>query len=246
MKSRKARPRQIVAMGGGGFAVKGAPRSLHRYILALSGKGRPRVAFVATASGDAPVYVRGFHKRMSQLDCIHVDVPLFFIGSRGPSPAEVLARQDVIFVGGGNTANMLAIWRLHGIDKAMRAAWKRGCILAGASAGMICWFECGVTDSFGPLRELKDGLGFLGGSACPHYDGEVHRRPTYRRLVATKVLPGGVAADDGAALHFVGTRLLRSIASRPGASAYSVVRGKKGFVEQPLPTILLNRFGRVG
>jgi peptidase E len=149
-------------------------------------------------------------------------------------------KQDVIYVGGGNTANLLAIWRLHGIDRAMRQAWQKGVILCGLSAGMICWFESSCTDSFGPLRELNDGLGLLPGSACPHYDGEAKRRPTFHRLIRRKILPAGVAADDGAAIHFVGRKILRCVSSRPHAKAYCVERQPDGrVIETQLPTTYL-------
>ena len=140
-------------------------------------------------------------------------------------PADLRARildQDAIWVGGGNTANMLAIWRVHGIDLLLREAWEAGIVLFGASAGMICWFEAGVTDSFGPqLAGLRDGLGFLAGSACPHYDGEELRRPRYRELVDGG-FPPGIAADDGVGLHYEGAELVEVVSCRPGAAAYRV------------------------
>jgi peptidase E len=131
---------------------------------------------------------------------------------------------DVIMVAGGSTANLLAVWRVHGFDRVLREAWECGVVLTGWSAGMICWFEAGVTDSFGPqLAGLRDGLGFLPGSACPHYDGEELRRPVYRRLVQDG-FPPGIALDDGAGAHYVGTELKRVIASTPGAAGYRVSR----------------------
>jgi peptidase E len=150
--------------------------------------------------------------------------------------AEFLLAQDVIYVGGGNTANLLAIWRLHGVDRAIKQAWNNGVILAGLSAGMICWFESSVTDSFGPLRELSDGLGLLTGSACPHYDSEARRRPTFHRLIRERILPAGVAADDGAAIHFIGQRIHRCVSSRRHAQAYRVELAKGKVVEKTLPT----------
>jgi len=132
---------------------------------------------------------------------------------------ELALAHDVILVGGGSTANMLAVWRVHGFDRILREAWESGVVLTGWSAGMICWFEAGVTDSFGPeLAGLRDGLAFLPGSACPHYDGEELRRPVYQRLVRDGELPPGIALDDGAGAHFVGTTLERVL----GASAYLV------------------------
>jgi peptidase E len=130
--------------------------------------------------------------------------------------------QDVIYVAGGNTANMLAIWRVHGFDTILREAWESGVVLAGWSAGMICWFDDGLTDSFGPeLRALGTGLGFLPGSACPHYDGEAERRPRYRELIQAG-MPGGYAADDRVALHFRGTELAEVVAARDDGAAYRV------------------------
>jgi peptidase E len=129
---------------------------------------------------------------------------------------------DVILVAGGNTANLLAVWRVHGFDRVLREAWEAGVVLSGWSAGMICWFEAGVTDSFGPqLEGLRDGLGFLPGSACPHYDGEELRRPVYRELVHDG-FPPGIALDDGAGAHYRGTELEALIVSSPAAAGYLV------------------------
>lgn len=223
------------------------PRNLRldRYVLGLTGRARPRVGFLGTASGDSPAYAARFRRAMGRLDCEPTVIPLFRIDGRLGSPAEQVRRQDVIYVGGGNTANLLALWRLHGVDRALRDAWRRGVILCGVSAGMICWFEGGVTDSFGALRELNDGLGLLPGSACPHFDGEAQRRPTCLRLVRERVLPAGFAADDGAALHFVGRRLRRAVASRPRAQAFRVERCGREAVALPLPTPYLTADGRL-
>jgi dipeptidase E len=238
--SRRVPGRQIVAMGGGGFSMEQGNQSLDRYILGLTKKRSPRVAFLGTASGDSPDYVGRFYKAMKTLPCRPTDISLFRIPADGPSLAARILGQDVIYVGGGNTANMLGIWRAHRVDRLMRKAWKKGTILCGLSAGMICWFESSVTDSFGPLRELKDGLGLLPGSACPHYDGEARRRPTFQRLVRNGTLPAGYAADDCAAIHFVGRRVFRCIASRPKAKVYRVECLRGRVVESALPVVVLN------
>jgi dipeptidase E len=136
---------------------------------------------------------------------------------------ELALASDVIVVAGGNTANMLAVWRVHGFDRILREAWERGIVLTGWSAGMICWFEAGVTDSFGPqLEGMRDGLGFLPGSACPHYDGEERRRPVYRRLVGDEGFPPGLALDDAAGAHFVGTELHEVVATDAASGGYLV------------------------
>jgi peptidase E len=149
--------------------------------------------------------------------------------------------QDVIYVGGGSSANLLAVWRLHGLDKALRAAWHAGVVLAGISAGAICWFEDGLTDSFGmPYRALDDGLGFVRGACCPHYDGEKERRPALLRLIR-RGFPPTLALDDGAAAHYVGTRLMEVVASRPKARAMRVALSEGEVVERALPVRYLSR-----
>jgi peptidase E len=211
-------PGQILAMGGGGFMSE-ERSALDDFLLSLSGGGRPRVCFVPTPAGDSDRGIAAFFEAFARRDCEPSCLRLFGAPER---PVEHLAAQDVIYVSGGNTANALAVWRLHGVDRALREAWERGAVLGGVSAGANCWFECCVTDSFGPgLDPLHDGLGILPGSFCPHYDGEELRRPTYTRLVAGG-FPSGLAADDGAALHFVGRELREVVASRPGARAYRV------------------------
>ena len=214
-----ARERQIVGLGGHGSPEQTAV--LYRWILGLTGKERPRVLSMPTATGDAVDSIVAFYERCAGFaECA---VARFF-----PWPPadlrELALAQDAIHVGGGNTANMLAIWRVHGFDRILREAWESGVVLFGASAGMICWFEASVTDSFGPqLEGMRDGLGLLAGSACPHYDGEDRRRPRYRELVDGG-FPDGIAADDGVALRYVGTELRDVVTCRPGATAYRVGR----------------------
>jgi dipeptidase E len=214
------RPRTIVAMGGGGFSMEPNNPLLDDFILSLAGSDRPRICFLPTASGDADAYVVKFYSAFAgRAEASHL--PLF--NRTASDLGGVLLGQQVIYVGGGNTENMLAIWRTHGVDRILRDAWENGVVLAGLSAGSICWFEAGTTDSFGPdLAVLSDGLGLLPGSHCPHYDGEPQRRPSYHRLVAEGRLPAGYAADDGAALVFDGTELREVVASRPDATAYRV------------------------
>ncbi len=205
-------------MGGGGFMMEQSS-PLDDFLLSLSPSTRPRVCFVPTPTGDSDRVIAAFYEAFAQLDCEPSCLRLFGAPER---PAEHLASQDVIYVSGGNTANALALWRLHGVDRALRDAWTRGAVLGGVSAGANCWFECSVSDSLGrQLDALRDGLAILPGSFCPHYDGEELRRPVYRDLV-DEGLPPGYAADDGAALHFVGTELHEVVATVPGAAAYRV------------------------
>ena len=224
-------PGQIVAMGGGGFmADRASP--LDGFMLSVAEAEHPRVCFVPTPSGDSDRAIAAFFEAFAARDCEPSCLRLFGMPEQ---PAEHLAAQDVIYVSGGNTANALALWRLHGIDVALREAWERGAVLGGVSAGANCWFACCVTDSFGPaLDPLDDGLGILRGSFCPHYDGEERRRPVYRALVDDG-FAAGYAADDGAAFHFLGTELREVVASHPGANGYRVEPGS----ETPIAARLL-------
>ncbi len=214
--------RHIVGLGGGGDTME-QTLLLYEYVLGLTGKPSPKVLYVPTALSDSvhPAEgVLGFYDTFrGRGELSH----LFTF----PWPPEdlrgLILSQDAICVSGGSTANMLAIWRTHGIDALLREAWESGIVLWGASAGMICWFEAGVTDSFGPQLAGMDCLGFLPGSACPHYDGEEQRRPRYRELVDSG-FPAGIAADDGVGLHYTGTELHEIVTCRPGATAYRVTR----------------------
>jgi peptidase E len=224
-------PGQLVTLGGGGFSMEPENPLLDQYILGLARRPRPRVCFVPTASGDAITYVTSFYRAFARLDAEPIDLPLF--NREGYDLRAFVLEQDVLYVGGGNTANLLAVWRLHGLDAILREALDAGAVLCGISAGMNCWFEASTTDSFGPeIAPLHDGLGFIPGSACPHYDGEPQRRPTFRRLVDAG-FPAGWAADDGAALRFDASgTFVEAVASRPGARAYRVTSGS----EAPLVT----------
>jgi peptidase E len=211
--------RQVVACGGAFFGD--APGLCH-YVLALTDRPRPRICLIPTASGDRDEYVLRFYEQLASIaELSH----LALFRRTVPDVREHLLAQDVILVSGGNTGSMLAVWRLHGVDSALREAWEQGVVLAGTSAGGLCWFEDGVTDSFGPqLGALHDGLGLLPGSFCPHYDSEPEREPTYKRLVASGDIVPGYAADDLVALHFKGTELVDIVAGRPGARAFRVER----------------------
>jgi len=191
----------IAALGGLSWD-EDERRRLEDYVLGLAGKERPHVLVVPTAAADDVEMTLQIVTQFS--DRTQVSYLPFFPWPP-PDLRRLVLEQDLIYVTGGNTANALAIWRTHGFDEALRAAWEAGVVLAGWSAGMLCWFEAAVTDSFGPqLDGMLDGLGFLAGSACPHYDGEPERRPVYTRLVS-EGFPPGYAADDCVALRFSGT-----------------------------------------
>jgi peptidase E len=221
---------RIVAHGGGSWAYEDG-RKLAELARDAAGKEQPRVCFVPTAVGDASEPVVRFYEIWRGLgELSHLK---FFPWP--PSDLRDFAlSQDLIVVSGGNTANMLAIWRLHGFDHVLREAWEAGIVLTGGSAGLVCWFEACITDSFGPqLQEMRDGLGFLPGSACPHYDGEELRRPTYRRLI-DEGFPAGIAADECVALHYEGAELVEVVSPREGATAYRVEPGSETPLEPRL------------
>lgn len=225
------RPRQIIALGGGGFSMEPENPTLDRYVLAQARSTSPSVVFIPTASGDADPYVERFYTAFSGLPCRPSHLSLF---RRTPDLRSSLLTQDVIYVGGGNTKSMLGVWREWELPEILREAWSSGVVLAGVSAGAICWFEQGLTDSFdGDLRPLQC-LGFLAGSCCPHYDGDAARRPTYHQLVRRGELLPGFAIDDGVALHFVGDGLHRVVASRPGVHAYRVRASNGAVQEEPV------------
>ncbi len=213
--------------------------ALDRFVLALTGKPLPRICFLPTASGDPREQVTRFYERFQAWPCEPSTLSLFHLGRDRIDPVEHLLAQDAIYVGGGSMRNMLAIWREHAIDKAMRSAWESGVVLAGLSAGAMCWFEGGVSMSGGSPEPVA-GLGLLPGSLTVHLGGESERLPVYRAAVADGVLAAGYAADDGAALLFAGTRLAECVASQPGARVLQVrPDGAGGVREVPLPVRLL-------
>lgn len=239
-------PGHIVGIGGGGFGAETDNTLLDDFILGLTGKKQPRVCFIPTATGDSATYIAKFYRafagRAIAADLTTFDNPAL---PRRPATSDELSdyvRQfDVFYVGGGNTAQLLATWRIHGLDRLLRREWRRGAVLCGVSAGMLCWFEGGITDSFGDYRYYPDGLGFLKGSASPHYHGEANRIPVYRKAIADGSAPAGYAADDGCALHFVGTRFKEAIASRPDAHAYRLTHRNGKAVETRIEARLLTR-----
>jgi dipeptidase E len=223
---------QIIAIGGGGFSIETDELLLERYILEQTGKEKPAICFLPQASGEPADYIVRFYAAFAKLRCRPSHLSLF-----APPTADLesfLLEKDVIYVGGGNTRSMLALWREWKLDRILHRAWTNGIVLAGVSAGSICWFEYGVTDSIpGALTPLTC-LGFLPGSNCPHYDGEIERRPAFHRLVGEGKLPAGYAADDGVGLHFRGTELARIVSSRPQAGAYRLGLESGKVVEAPL------------
>jgi len=217
--------RHVIAIGGGMMMPENNVPLHLDYALRLTGKREPRICVLNTAAGDDPRLTMYLYDRFAGHPARVSHLALFPMPNVA-DPADLLLSQDVIFVGGGSVANMLAVWRVHGLDVIMRKAWHAGIVMAGSSAGGICWFEGGTTDSFGrELRPFTDGLGMLAGSFCPHYNSESGRRPLYHRLIADGTLSGGIACDDGVGAHFTDDELTEVIADRPGSGAYRVEPG---------------------
>jgi peptidase E len=212
----------IIAMGGGGFSMEPDNLALDRYVIEQANKPRPKVCFLPTASGESPDYTNNFYRAFVSLDTIPSHLYLF-----RPHVTDIegfLMEQDVIYIGGGNTKSMLAVWREWELDIILKKALENGTVLAGISAGAICWFEECSTDSIAARLSVLSCLGYLKGSACPHYDGEAERRPSFQKMVATGEIMPGLALDDGAAAHFINGELHQVVTSRPNARAYRVER----------------------
>jgi dipeptidase E len=211
---------QILAMGGGGFTMEPDNPALDDYALSLVRVPEPRILFLPTASGDPTAQITSFYARFARrASATHLS--LFRRHGSARSLADIVLEQDVIYVGGGSMRNLLAIWRAHELDQLLIEAWRRGIVLAGLSAGAMCWFAGGVTRSSGPLETIE-GLGLLPGSFTVHADGEPERLPVWLAAVRSGELPGGWAADDGVGLLFRGTRMVRVVTSRPGTAALRV------------------------
>ncbi|MHB8731380.1 MAG: Type 1 glutamine amidotransferase-like domain-containing protein [bacterium] len=222
--------RWIVALGGGGFNMEPDNPRLDRYILSLARRTPPKVCFVPTASGDSESNIARFYDTYTVERCLPSHLRLF--SRKIQDLRSFILGQDIVYVGGGATGYLLATWRLAGLDAIFREAWERGVVLSGVSAGALCWFEAGLTDTFGrPLQTLRDGLGFLSGSFCPHYDGEKDRRAAFHAAVSAGAVPPGIAADDGIGAVYHGTELAEFVSSRPAARAWRVERTAGGVRE---------------
>jgi len=241
--SRPIGERTIVAMGGGGFQMEPDNPLLDDHVLALaraaSGRERPRICLIPTATGDDREIIAAFERLFAPPRAEPFVLRLF--DRTVEDLAELLGAMDAVYVLGGSTENLLALWRLHGLDRVLREAWEAGLVLAGMSAGAICWFDAATTDSFGPtLQPLRGGLGLLAGTFVPHLHGEDQRLPLLRRLVGDGTIPPGYGVDDGAALVFVGRDVVEVVTSDPGAGAWRVEPdGAGGVTETALPTRFL-------
>lgn len=219
-------------MGGGGFTQEPENPALDEFILTLADRRIPRILFLPTASGDAQLQVSRFRSTFGDRPCETAVLSLFRLGETGGvSLRDLLLAQDIVYVGGGSMRSMLAIWREYGLDAILREAWQEGVVLAGLSAGAMCWFQGGVTKSTG-VPEAVDGLGVLPGSLSVHADGDLSRLPVYEAAVRWGRLPAGYAVDDGVGLLFRGDALERIVSSRPRTQAVRVEFTAAGELER--------------
>ncbi|HEY8467350.1 MAG TPA: peptidase E [Solirubrobacterales bacterium] len=225
---------RLVALGGHEFRARSDELAIVEHLLRLTGKERPRVCLLPTASGDPQEGIQRFYTTLDRFDCEASHVSLFRLERERVDLREHLLSQDLVYVAGGSMLNLIAIWRAHGLFSVMRAAWERGVLIAGQSAGAMCWFEHGITASAGDPK-VAAGMGLLPGSLCVHYARDPHRRTAYLKAIRDGLAPG-FALDDGAGLLFEGRRAVEAFASRPDAR---VIRVLAGGVEVPLRPIAL-------
>ena len=224
------KPRQIFAVGGRFYVDIWQPTLLQRKLLSLASVPSPKICLLAGAVGDNPAVIEQFYREMGQLDCRPTHLNIYKPVTR--DFADYFAGMDIVYVNGGSTRNLITIWHDWGVDTALRTAWEQGVVMSGTSAGMNCWFEGCITDSYPPEMLPLSCLGLLAGSACAHYSTRPDRAPTFRRMIADATIPGpGYAADDDTALHFIGDELHDVVSARRDAGVWKIDRTS----EEPLP-----------
>ena len=228
--------RNIIAIGGGGFGANPGQGVIENYILKQTKKKNPRICFIPTATGDNEAYKVSFYSTFTNLNCYpsHLD---FF--KRTPDLNELILNQDAIFVGGGNTKSMLAVWKEWGLDKILKKAYLNGTVMSGVSAGAICWFQNGITDSWASNLKMMPCLNFVKGTCCPHYDEEPERKPAIRNLLLRNKIKNVYAVDGGAALHIKDEKVFKSVIFKKNKSSYLVDIKKKSINEKSFKKIIL-------
>lgn len=233
--------RRVIAMGGGGFLMERRSSKLDAFFVQAAGVRRPRICFISTGGGDPEESLAKYYRAFSRFNCRLSHLAFFRKHRPGAIPFNEIERgilaQDAIYVGGGNTRSMLAVWREWGLDRILRKAWDAEILLGGMSAGAICWFEFGATDSLGTGRcTALPCLGFLPGSCSPHFDGQSHRRKDFRRLILDGELPPGIGIDDGVAVLYEDRGIKEVVSTKSGATAYRATRSRSSVAFEALPT----------
>lgn len=212
--------KQIISIGGGGFGRSLGELRIEKYIINQSKSKNPKICFIPTATGDDNGYINNFYRAFNSLACIPSDISFF---KRTIDLRKHILDQDIIFVGGGNTKSMLAVWREWGLDVILKEAYDKGVIMSGVSAGAICWFEQGITDSWSHDLAIMDCLGFVNGTCCPHYDEEPNRRPFVSRALKNKSIDSCISIEGFNALHLVDDSPRYSVAFKDNNDSYNVV-----------------------
>ena len=223
--------RQVIAIGGGGFGRTQASNLIEQYILDQAiNKTSPSICFIPTATGDLDPYVVNFYSVFSKLDCKPSHISFF---KRTMDLERHIAKQDIVFVGGGNTKSMLAVWREWGLDKILKSAYERGVIMSGVSAGAICWFDQGLTDSWADELKIMPCMNFISGNCAPHYDEEPERRPATKKLLEENVITSMYGIEGGAALHFIDEAPAYTVRFAKNKNAYNVTLQDSLVLENP-------------
>ena len=231
-----AKSRNIIAIGGGGFGANPGQGIIEDYILKQTKKKNPKICFIPTATGDNEAYKVNYYSTFTNLDCCPTHLDFF---KRTPDLKDLIFNQDVIFVGGGNTKSMLAVWKEWGLDKILKKAYKNGVVMSGVSAGAICWFQNGITDSWASGLKIMPCLNFIKGTCCPHYDEEPERRPAVKKLLQSNKTKDVFAVDGGAALHIKDEKIFKSVVFRKEKSSYLVLQDGKEINEKSFKKIKL-------
>ena len=226
--------KQIIAIGGGGFGRSPGEGLIEKYILDQSEKNDPKICFIPTATGDNEAYKVNYYSTFSKLHCSPSHLDLF---KRTPNLKDLILKQDIIFVGGGNTKSMLAVWKDWGLDLLLKEAYEKGVIMSGVSAGAICWFDQGVTDSWAEDLKIMDCLGFIEGACCPHYDEEPQRKPSLNKFITEKALKSCYAVDGGCALHIEDEEEFKSVVFSKNKNSFLVEMKDNKVTEKPYSTI---------
>ena len=228
--------KHIVAIGGGGFGKKNSSYLIEEYILNLSEKKIPKICFLPTASGDDDTYIVRFYSIFTRLNCIPSHIEFF---NRTTDIHNHIMKQDVVFVGGGNTKSMLAIWNDWGMNKLLKEAYNEGVIMSGVSAGAICWFNHGITDSWDNELRILPCLDFIRGTCCPHYDEEPSRIPYVKKILLEEKVTNCISIEGGSAMHFIDGQPFKNISFKNNKNTYNVFLDNNGVVENPFEKIQL-------
>ena len=229
--------KQIIAIGGGGFGRNPGNGKIEQYILNQSNSDSPKICFIPTATGDDESYKESYYSTMSKLNCVPTHLDFF---KRTPGIEKLILEQDVIFVGGGNTKSMLAVWREWGLEKILKKAYLNGVIMSGVSAGAICWFEKGITDSWAKELKVLDCLGFIQGNCCPHYDEEAERKPALSKFITNKKISNCYAIDGGCALHIKNNKTFKAISFQGNKNSFFVEYKNKEVIESIISVVDIN------